>query len=92
MLSKRALKTKTKPSGSRNPVIGQPCPPREVDKHITPLKVGIEHCEHLLKVYDPSDTLAPPILKESEDGIFEGVQGEVDTALKVRCHRGQPRT
>ena len=27
-------------------------------KHITPLKVGFEHSGHLLKVYDPSDTLA----------------------------------
>ena len=57
-------------------------------KHITPLKVGIEHCEHLLKVYDPSDTLAPPILKESEDGIPEGVQGEVDTAFEGKVSQG----
>ena len=57
-------------------------------KHITPLKVGIERCEHLLKVYDPSDTLAPPILKESEDGIPEGVQGEVDTAFEGKVSQG----
>ena len=57
-------------------------------KHITPLKVGIEHCEHLLKLYDPSDTLAPPILKESEDGIPEGVQGEVDTAFEGKVSQG----
>ena len=57
-------------------------------KHITPLKVGIEPCEHLLKVYDPSDTLAPPILKESEDGIIEGVQGEVDAAFEGKVSQG----
>ena len=57
-------------------------------KRITPLKVGIEHCEHLLKVYDPSDTLAPPILKESEDGIPEGVQGEVDAAFEGKVSQG----
>ena len=57
-------------------------------KHITPLKVGIEHCEHLLKVCDPSDTLAPPILKESEDGIPEGVQGEVDAAFEGKVSQG----
>ena len=57
-------------------------------KHITPLKVGIEHCEHLLKIYDPSDTLAPPILKESEDGIPKGVQGEVDTAFEGKVSQG----
>ena len=44
-------------------------------KRITPLKVGIEHCEHLLKVYDPSDTLAPPIVpretKHGSRGLLE---------------------
>ena len=39
-------------------------------------------------MYDPSDTLAPPILKESEDGIPEGVQGEVDTAFEGKVSQG----
>ncbi|CAE7633045.1 RE1 [Symbiodinium sp. CCMP2592] len=51
-------------------------------KHITPLKVGVEHCGHLLKAYDPSDTLAPPILKELDDGIPSKVEGEVDKAFE----------
>ena len=57
-------------------------------KHITPLKVGFEHCEHLLKVYDPSDTLAPPILKELDDGIPSEVQGEVDKAFEGKVSQG----
>ena len=52
------------------------------------MKVGIAHCEHLLKMYDPSDTLAPPILKESEHGIPEGVQGEVDTGFEGKVSQG----
>ena len=57
-------------------------------KHITPLKVGFEHCEHLLKVYDPTDTMAPPILKELEDGIPMEVQGEVDKAFEGKVSQG----
>ena len=36
-------------------------------KRTIPLKIGLEHCQHL-KEHDPSDT-APPILKEKEDGV-----------------------
>eukprot|EP00439_Symbiodinium_sp_Y106_P010721 s16367_g1.t1 len=57
-------------------------------KHITPLKVGFEHCGHLLKVYDPSDTLASPILKELDDGIPSEVQGEVDKAFEGKVSQG----
>ncbi|CAE7648750.1 unnamed protein product, partial [Symbiodinium sp. CCMP2592] len=57
-------------------------------KHITPLKVGMEHCGHLLKAYDPSDTLAPPILKELDDGIPSEVEGEVDKAFEGKVSQG----
>ncbi|CAE7763110.1 unnamed protein product [Symbiodinium sp. CCMP2592] len=57
-------------------------------KHITPLKVGVEHCGHLLKAYDPSDTLAPPILKELDDGIPSEVEGEVDKAFEGKVSQG----
>ena len=57
-------------------------------KHITPLKVGFEHCEHLLKAYDPTDTMAPPILKEIEDGIPMEVKGDVDKAFEGKVSQG----
>ena len=57
-------------------------------KHITPLKVGFEHCEHLLKVYDPTDTMPPLILKELEDGVPMEVQGEVDKAFEGKVSQG----
>ncbi|CAE7621986.1 unnamed protein product [Symbiodinium sp. CCMP2592] len=57
-------------------------------KRITPMKVGFEHCEHLLKVYDPKDTLAPPMLKELDDGIPTEVQGEVDKAFEGKVSQG----
>ncbi|CAE7921277.1 unnamed protein product, partial [Symbiodinium sp. KB8] len=39
-------------------------------------------------VYDPKDTLAPPILKELEDGIPDEVEGEVDKAFEGKVSQG----
>ena len=39
-------------------------------------------------MYDPSDTLAPPILKELDDGIPSEVQGEVDKAFEGKVSQG----
>ena len=57
-------------------------------KHIIPLKIGLEHCQHLLKEHDPSDTLAPPILKEKEDGVPDQIDGEPDKAFEGRVSDG----
>ncbi|OLP75587.1 Retrovirus-related Pol polyprotein from transposon TNT 1-94 [Symbiodinium microadriaticum] len=40
------------------------------------------------QVYDPKDTLAPPILKELEDGIPDEVEGEVDKAFEGKVSQG----
>ena len=57
-------------------------------KHIVPLNIGLEHCQHLLKEHDPSDTLAPPILKEKEDGVPDRIEGEADKAFEGRVSDG----
>ena len=57
-------------------------------KHIIPMKIGLEHCQHLLKEHDPSDTLAPPILKEKEDGVPGRIEGETDKAFEGRVSDG----
>ena len=41
-------------------------------------------CQHLLKEHDLSDALAPPILKEKEDGVPDQIDGEPDKAFEGR--------
>ena len=50
------------------------------------LKIGLESFQDLLK--DPSDTLAPSILKKKEDGVPNLIKGELDKAFKGRVSDG----
>eukprot|EP00439_Symbiodinium_sp_Y106_P006797 s9229_g1.t1 len=52
-----------------------------------PVELQADFC-FINLVHDPSDTLAPPILKELDDGIPSEVQGEVDKAFEGKVSQG----
>ena len=50
---------------------------------------GLIHAVNaMVKEHDPSDTLAPSILKEKEDGVPDQIDGEPDKAFEGRVSDG----